>query len=167
MTHGWSPNTIRDVRDEELTAIAKNTAGFLRQLRGEEAGIVKLADGREVSRLPGLVRWMWDGEFCGAINLRYQPGTEELPPYVSGHVGYSVVPWKRSRGYATRALSLLLPLARQAGLARVLLTCDADNIASCRVITANGGIAEGDEPNADRPDVRKLRFWIDTAPRGP
>lgn len=161
---GWSSNTTWDVRDEELAAIAVDAAAFLRQLRGEEAGVVRLADGREVPRLPGVVRWMWDGEFCGAINLRYQPGTEELPPHVSGHVGYAVVPWKRSRGYATRALALLLPLAREAGLARVLLTCDADNVASCRVIAANGGIADGDEPNDDRPDVRKLRFWISTMP---
>jgi predicted acetyltransferase len=164
---GWSSNTTRDVRDEELAAIQQDPAGFLRRLRGEETGVVKLADGREVPRLPGLVRWMWDGAFCGSINLRYQPDTEELPPHVSGHVGYAVVPWKRSRGYATRALALLLPLARKAGLARVLLTCDADNFASCRVISANGGIADGDEPNADRLDVRKLRFWVSTLTTSP
>jgi predicted acetyltransferase len=165
LRQGWSSNTTRDVRNEELAAIADDAAAFLRQLRGEEAGTVRLVDGRKVPRLPGVVRWMWDGEFCGAINLRYQPGTEDLPPHVSGHVGYAVVPWKRSRGYATRGLALLLPLAREAGLARVLLTCDADNLASCRVIAANGGTADGDEANADRRDVRKLRFWISTAPR--
>lgn len=160
LRRGWSPNTTRDVREEELASITEDAARFLHQLRGEEAGTVRLTDGREVPRLPGLVRWMSDGSFCGVINFRYQPNTEELPAHVSGHIGYSVVPWKRCRGYATRALSLLLPLAWEAGLARVLLTCDADNVASCRVIAANGGIAGGGEANADRPDVRKLRFWI-------
>jgi predicted acetyltransferase len=82
---------------------------------------------------------MWDGEFCGSIGFRWQPGTTELPPYCLGHVGYSVVPWKRQRGYATRALQLLLPHARAEGLAYIELTTDADNLASRRVIEANGG----------------------------
>ena len=45
---------------------------------------------------------MWDGEFCGSIGFRWQPGTTDLPRHVLGHIGYSVVPWKRRLGYATR-----------------------------------------------------------------
>ena len=60
--------------------------------------------------------------------------------YCLGHVGYSVVPWKRRRGYATRALGLLLPHARAEGLAHIEVTTDADNVASRLVIEANGGI---------------------------
>ena len=63
----------------------------------------------------------------------------ELPPYCLGHIGYSVVPWKRQRGYATRALQIVAPEARSEGLAYVELISDADNIASQRVIEANGG----------------------------
>ncbi len=74
--------------------------------------MIRLPGGGEVPRLPGVVLWIWDGGFCGAINLRYQPGTEELPPHVSGHVGYAVVPWKQRQGHTTRALGLLLPIAR-------------------------------------------------------
>lgn len=50
-----------------------------------------------------------------------------------------MVPWKRRRGYATRALDLLLPYARAEGLSHVDPTIDADNVASRRVIEANGG----------------------------
>lgn len=74
------------------------------------------------------------------IGFRWQPGTTELPPYCLGHVGYSVVPWKRGRGYATRALKLLLHHAREEGLAHIELTSDVSNVASRRVIEANGGI---------------------------
>ena len=82
---------------------------------------------------------MWDGEFCGQIGLRWQPGTSTLPPYVLGHCGYAVVPWKQRRGYATDALRLMLVEARTTGLPFVDITTDTDNVASQKVITANGG----------------------------
>jgi predicted acetyltransferase len=59
---------------------------------------------------------------------------------VLGHIGYAVVPWKRGRGYATRALALLLPEARKEGLTYVELTTDADNLPSQKVISNNGGV---------------------------
>jgi predicted acetyltransferase len=83
---------------------------------------------------------MWDGEFCGSIGFRWQPGTTDLPPTCLGHIGYAVVPWKRRLGYATRALALLLPEAKRTGLAFVEITTDESNVASRRVIEANGGV---------------------------
>ena len=101
---------------------------------------IKLPDGSTVDRLPGFQRWMWDGEFAGSIGLRWRPGTTDLPYYCMGHIGHGVVPWKQGRGYATRALSLILPLAKHEGLAFVEITTDVDNVASQRVILANGGV---------------------------
>jgi predicted acetyltransferase len=142
LRRGWSPNNLRpEVASEELDLIAKNSELFLSQKvdREGKGPPVILPGGRVVRRLPGYARWMWDGEFCGAIGFRWQPGTTDLPPHVLGHIGYSVVPWKRRRGYATRALQLLLPDARREGLAFVELTTEVDNIASRRVIESNGG----------------------------
>lgn len=156
---GWSPNTTHDVSGEQLAAIAADLGAFLRGLtRREGGGVVTLPDGTAVPRLPGRVFWMWDGAFCGAINLRFVPGTLDLPPHVSGHAGYAVVPWKRRRGYATRALALLLPVARELGLPRLLVTCDPGNDASRRVIEANGGV-----PAHPGPTGGKLLFWVATA----
>jgi len=75
----------------------------------------------DAQRLPGFSRWMWDGEFCGSIGFRWQPGTAVLPPHCLGHIGYAVVPWKKRRGHATRALAAMLPLARAEGLRYVEL----------------------------------------------
>jgi predicted acetyltransferase len=100
---------------------------------------VTLPDGSVVPRLPGFRRWLWDGGFSGSIGFRWQPGTSALPPHVLGHIGFAVVPWKRRRGYATRALGLLLHEAGDKGLTFVELTTDLDNIASQRVTQANGG----------------------------
>ena len=93
-----------------------------------------------MARLPGYSRWIWDDGFCGSINFRWQPGTAALPPYCLGHIGYAVVPWKRGRSYATRALAVLLPEAAKEGLDYVELTADLGNLASQKVITANGGV---------------------------
>ena len=62
-----------------------------------------------------------------------------MPPHVLGHIGFSVVPWKRRLGHATRALALLLPEARARGLGFVELTTEPENTASQRVIEKNGG----------------------------
>ena len=160
---GWSPSAIRDLSGTHLDAIRADAEAFLHDLTRHEGGAVTLADGASVPRLPGRVFWIWDGTFCGSINLRHLPGTLDLPPHVSGHLGYAVVPWKQGRGYATRALTLLLPIARELGLPRVLVTCDTGNAASRRVIEANGGIAAGERTAPNHPSERTLLFWIDVA----
>lgn len=160
---GWSPSTTRDVSGEQLAAIHADADAFLTDLNRPGAPLT-LPDGRQVPRLPGCLLWMWDAEFCGSINFRHVPGTEELPEHVSGHIGYAVVPWKQCRGYATRALALMLPIAAEAGLSRVLLTCDDDNVPSRKVIEANGGSFVAQVPVPEHPGHSKLHFWV-PAPR--
>lgn len=140
---GWSPDNVRGgtAAQEQLQAIRQNPAGFLSSIEdpeGRGAPIV-LPDGATAPRLPCITRWIWDEEFCGSIGFRWQPGTAMLPPHVLGHIGFAVVPWKRLRGYATRALSMMLVEARQRGLPHVELTTTPDNEGSQRVIAANGG----------------------------
>lgn len=142
LEQGWSPDNLRpEGAQEELERIARDAPRFIAEQVDREAKgpPVVLRDGSIVRRIPGYHRWLWDGEFCGVISLRWQPGTVELPPHVLGHIGFSVVPWKRRRGYATRALHLLLPDARHEGLPYVELTTDVSNLASRRVIESNGG----------------------------
>lgn len=139
---GWSPNTMRpEAAREELVTIERDADAFVRSLVDRDASgpPIQQPDGSLAERLPGYRKWMWDGEFSGTINLRWQPGTSKLPPHVLGHIGYSVVPWKRLRGYATAAVAQMLDDARAEGLPEVEVTTDEDNIGSRRVIENNGG----------------------------
>ena len=143
LERGWSADNLRpEASSEELAQVEEDPKAFLARLvvRGPQGQTVTLPDGSKVARLPGYRRWIWDGEFCGSIGFRWQKGTSELPPHCLGHIGYAVVPWKQRRGYASKALSLLLPEAKAEGLSYVELTTDPSNLASQRVIEANGGV---------------------------
>ena len=75
-----------------------------------------------------------------------------------------LLPWKRGQGFATEALRQILPEARAIGLAYVELTTLPENLASQRVITANGGVLvepfNKGEAYGNKPG---LRYRIDLA----
>jgi predicted acetyltransferase len=151
---GWSPDNTRDVSAEQLSALRTDPSAFLRSLV-DRGGVITLPDGSTRPKLPFIRLWLWDGDFCGTIALRWQEETDALPAHVLGHVGYAVVPWKRRRGYASEALRVMLEKARAIGLGRVEITTDLGNEASRRVIERNGGRwVEEFVNDAYGPDIR-------------
>ena len=167
LERGWSSNNMRpEMAREELERIEADPDAFLASLVDTEGRghPIKLPDGSSAPRLPGYQRWMWDDEFCGSIGFRWQPGTEALPPYCLGHIGYGVVPWRRGLGYATQALRDVLPDARARGLRYVELTTDPSNGPSQRVIEANGGVLiEEFVTTGAYGNKRELRYRIHLA----
>lgn len=97
-----------------------------------------------------------DFGIVGMIDMRHRLN-DFLAEY-GGHIGYSVRPDERRKGYAKRMLELALEEARGRGISRVLITCDDDNVASARTIEANGGVFER-TANLDGEVLR--RYWID------
>lgn len=77
-----------------------------------------------------------------------------------GHIGYSIRPSERKKGYGKRQLALMLEECRWMSYSRVMITCDFDNVGSYKIIEANGGKLTG---NAISPRSQKkvLQFWID------
>jgi predicted acetyltransferase len=142
---GWSPNNLQDVSGQQLDAIAAGASAFLASLADAQppGRTITLPDGTEVPRLPMRLRWIWDGEFCGQISLRWAVDAtgrpiSELPSHVLGHIGYAVVPWKRGHGLAKKALRHMLSEAREVGLSQLTITTDADNQASQKVVLSQG-----------------------------
>jgi predicted acetyltransferase len=102
---------------------------------------------------PFSIFWLVAGrDFLGRLCLRHTLTPSLLR--LGGHIGYVIRPSRWRQGYGTRILALGLREARSLGLERVLVTCDADNVASRRIIEANGGVLENRIEH-------KLRFWID------
>ena len=98
-----------------------------------------------------------DQRIVGMIQVRH-----ELNAYLAkyaGHIGYSVRPDERRKGYASQMLRDALPHCREIGLDRVLVTCNAANEGSRRTIIKNGGVYDGTvhEPGED---VDIERYWI-------
>lgn len=110
--------------------------------------------------VPSTFLFAFDGSrIVGRGSIRHE--LNDFLFRVGGHIGYAVVPEFRRRGYATEILRQLLTIARvRLDLARVLLTCDDDNIGSIRTIEKNGGVLENVVSGADLL-APKRRYWID------
>lgn len=101
-----------------------------------------------------------DNKLVGIIDFRHEL-TEFLMKY-GGNIGYSILPSERHKGYAKEMLGLMLAKCRRMGKDKVLITCGKDNIASAKIIAANGGVLENEVP--DDVSLGKSgvlqRYWI-------
>jgi|GEM_PF-604614 len=121
----------------------------------------KLASPDERMLVPSVTYWASaDGRYVGQISLRLHLNGNLST--LGGHIGYTVRPSARNRGFATEMLRLCLNEARRLGLMRVLVTCDETNAASRRVIEKNGG-DETVPISGGAGAPLKLRFYISTA----
>lgn len=141
-------------------------AGGLRRLESGRAWLDEVErfsrpetvpEGKVLSTQFILVRGR-DDRLLGMLQLRRELN-EYLAKY-AGHIGYSVRPSERRKGYAKRMLAMALDEARALGLERVMISCFVENEASRRTILANGGVF--DSTIFDEEDGETLeRYWIE------
>ncbi|MEV6902929.1 GNAT family N-acetyltransferase [Amycolatopsis sp. NPDC051372] len=81
----------------------------------------------------------------------------------AGHIGFGIRPSARRRGLAAWALGRMVDEARGLGIDRVLLVCEAGNVASARTIERLGGVFEERRDTEHGP---ALHFWIPTGESG-
>lgn len=133
-------------------------------------GLMKISDSREwlryrkcdpegdaVSTQYIYVR-LSDRKIVGMINVRHIH-TEPLATF-GGHIGYSVCPSERRKGYATAMLRETLRHCNELGLDRVLLTCGPENEASLKAILSNGGVLES-MVFSTKHQIYVGRYWIE------
>ena len=94
------------------------------------------------------------GRALGFLNLRLRLTNFLLE--AGGHIGYSIRPSERCKGYAKETLRQGLQVAKEKNIKRALVTCSVNNPASRAVIIANGGIFEDARNGVER-------YWIEVA----
>ena len=122
---------------------------WLETSQNKEMGI-----GLRENRVPSIQFVSFDdvGRALGFLNLRLRLNEGLLNH--AGHIGYSIRPSERGKGYAKESLRQGLQFGKEKNIKKALVTCSTENPASRAVIVANGGLFE---------DVRNgvERYWID------
>ena len=143
-----------DAGDDRMKLALEDPDAFFAHIERFEAGVDLPPD-----RVRQTQFWLFRGDrMIGASRLRYR-----LIPFLEregGHIGYEIRPSERRKGFGSEILRLTLREAKGAGIRRVLLTTDPDNLASIRVILNNGGRFEDTCLSPLSGEVLN-RYWID------
>lgn len=128
---------------------------WLLKVKGD-LDISNILDGRVPASTYFFIRTS-DNKIIGMINIRHK--LNEFLLNEGGHIGYSVRPTERNKGYATLMLGLGLQKCRELNLNKVLITCNKTNIASAKVIQNNNGILENEVFSQTFSEIIQ-RYWI-------
>ncbi len=149
------------VLEPRIRAIEADFAGYLAAIT-DRTGEIRMPSGQMVRKVPFSLHWLCESdEFIGEASIRHRLNDHLLRE--GGHVGYGIRPSRRRLGYGTRILALALMECRRLGIRRALVTCLESNVASARIIEANGGQLEN-VISAPSGRGRLRRYWIDVLP---
>ena len=100
-----------------------------------------------------------DNKIIGMTNIRFELN-ENLRKY-GGHIGYSIRPTERRKGYNKINLYLGLLESQKRGLKRVMLSCDKDNLGSSRTMLAFNAEFEREFFDDEINHCIEQIYWID------
>jgi len=113
-----------------------------------------------------------DQKIIGMIDIRHNLEHDFLAQY-GGHIGYSVLPSERGKGYATEILKVGIEYAKSLNIKTLMLSCFSDNIPSIKTILKCGGVLTATKSYTDElfpelfidnvyPEEKIVNvYWID------
>ena len=129
---------------KEYNSEINGVGGLDRYFDNYEGWLVKLENDYNIipneERVPGITYFLVrenDNKIVGMINIRLSLN-ERLKKY-GGHIGYSIRPTERRKGYNKINLYLALEVCKKHGIKEVLLDCDKSNLGSAKTMQALGG----------------------------
>jgi predicted acetyltransferase len=131
---------------DQATGFATYVSGLLDDAQPEAP--------RPEGYVPCTTLWWADGDrYLGRVAIRHE--LNEPLRRIGGHIGYLIRPSARGCGHGRAAFRASLPMAAALGIDPALLTCDADNVPSRRIIEGAGGVFEDQIGD-------KRRYWVPT-----
>ncbi len=125
----------------------KEFQSFLIESRDESLGI-----NLQPHYVPQTIYWlMIDAKPVGIGKLRLYLNDNLCK--IGGHIGYTIRPSERGKGYGNIILEELLKKAKAKGIKEVLVTCNESNSLSRKIIELNNGELKD-------IDQGECRYWI-------
>lgn len=145
----------------EIQASGENARITIEDAEGNFDEFVKAEIAKErmrtADRVPETVFWAaCEGVYVGRISIRHE--LNDFLRWRGGHIGYDVRPSKRRKGFGAKMLALALKECPRLGIAKVMITCDENNIGSRKIIEGNGGALEAKDFDNGIPF---LRYWVE------
>lgn len=130
------------------------SGGLHRYLDNYEEWLQKLENDRIIApseeRVPALTYFLvreYDSKIVGMVNIRLS--LNEKLRESGGHIGYSIRPSERRKGYNKINLYLALEKCQEHGISEAMLSCDKNNLASSRTMIALGGVLQREFPKEE------------------
>lgn len=140
-----------------IAATENNFADYFQNIENEAAGI-----GLKPNHVAQTTYWLVEDEqYIGTFGLRHAltPNLKNI----GGNIAYQIRPSQYRKGYAGKGLKLCLIEARKMRIDKILVTCNAENVASYGVMTKVMRECGGYEDSVYKTDnLTERRVWIKT-----